>query len=288
LSIGEGTLIANHLRTCASCQQEAALWKGVAEAVAAQYHDLRPTLSSDDAWYALSARLTEQLPRTAAPMPAAQRLGRIGMAARLNMVAALIRMQCRLIRREVWALPALTLLVALGLLLTSWPWHDRLSALSTVSTLLGSTAVVFLYNRETDAARELTLTTKMRPGAILLLRLGLVAAYLSFVYGACFAVFVGAGFRVSADGIVTSWLAPLSCLAAITLLVANLAPMVVALVTCAGLWALRGLAGLPTFHALPMATAFDGFWHSGSLLGAASLATLMATLLLLERRERLE
>lgn len=285
LSNDERALIMRHLDTCASCRSEASLWQGVADALVERFDGLRPARSLDDAWDALSARLTVRPPL--APAPVATAAGRPGVATRVATVIALSKIQLRLIRWEVWGLPVLIPLVALALLFVPWPLYDRQNALATASALLGAAAVALLYNREADAARELTLTTNMRFGFILLLRLGLAVVYQALVNLLAVAIFAGAGMRFSTAWVVTSWLEPLCCLAALSLLIASLAPAMMALGACVGLWALRALADVPALRNLPVAVTYQAFWRSGPLLAMVAGVALVATVLLLERRERL-
>lgn len=301
LSDDERALITRHLESCASCRSEATLWQGISDALTERYDSLRPAQSLDDAWGALSARLAPRPPVAAAPSaalkvapkvtqmvtPSGEMTRRPGLAARIATLVALTRIQMRLIRWEVWALPLLAPLAALALLFAPWSSHDRQSALASVSALVGAAAVALLYNRETDTARELTLTTNMRLSGILLLRLGLAAVYQAAMNVLAIGIFMGAGLRISTGWVVTSWLEPLSCLAAVSLLVASLAPAVLALGACVGLWALRALADAPTLRGLPVVEAYQAFWHSGPLLAIVTCAALIASVLLLEHRERL-
>jgi hypothetical protein len=205
---------------------------------------------------------------------------------RLAALGGLARAQVRLVRGDLWGLPAVGLALVVALLLAPLHWQERLSDAAFGSAIVAAIGVAFLYGRDVDRGHELSLTTPTSPHALLLLRLGLLAVYELVINVAGAGLFALAHSAITPGWFLAYWLAPLCCLMAISLLVASaLHPLVAALVSVA-LWLFRALGHLAVVQSSPLA-AYDRFWHQGALPWLVAALAVGLTLLLLDRRERM-
>jgi hypothetical protein len=309
LSAGECAGVEAHLAVCAACRHELAEWRSLAGAARREIPALPPPAAAR-VWQGVSTRLGA-LPAAAEVPPAAARddqrpivdpvsgapgiaevvgtaPGRYppaGLAVRLEAGLDLALAQVRLIGRDLWALPALGLALTALLALAPLRWSDRPGAVALASGLLPAIGMALLHDRDLDRGHELSLTAPTARRAILLLRLGLIAGY-QLVINLAGALLLGALHGgVTPGWFVSYWLAPLCCLAAISLLAASAAHPLAAIALSVALWLPRAI-GQVAATSLRALAAYDAFWHRGSVPWLVAALALGLAFLVVDRRER--
>src|SRR5258708_1336807 len=205
-----------------------------------------------------------------------------------NIVLQHLTAQCRLIRRDLLWMPLLILPLAAFLAGSSMRAQERASMLAFVAAFITALCMAFLYGREADPAREITLVTTTSPRLILCMRCCMIFGYDLLINLIGVLPFLLLHSTVTPAWFLTNWLAPLCCLAAISLLLSVLLHPAVAIVLCSLLWILRAMSDIWSTRLIHFATPLQGYeqlWHSeGLLFGIAALAICL-TFLFLERRE---
>jgi hypothetical protein len=191
----QGALEA-HLRDCPTCRRDLANWRRIVTAVRAQPSP------------ALSPSVRRRLLSLARPQPWKS----------LCLLPLLLRFQLPIIRAEIW--PASALVFALGLLVTLASDAQGGQALPFVLTapLVAAIGVAFLYGPVVDPALEVELATPTPPWLVLMTRLLLVFGFdlaLGLVGSLALALLRP---DISLWPLVTTWLAPMSFLSALSLL----------------------------------------------------------------------
>jgi hypothetical protein len=219
------------------------------------------------------------LPAKASPSRQAERLvSWPAWKGRLTWLWQLALVQARLLRGEIWAASALVM--ALGTLVTLVAYSpDEALPLALVAPIVAAIGVAYIYGTDVTPALEIELATPAPARLILMARLALVFGFnlsLGLAGSAVLAVFRA---EISLWALVTAWLAPMTCLSALALLlsVANKDPGVSALF-CLGLWGLHivrqadELSGrLGMIPDLTGATAQPWLWALALLMAAIAL-----------------
>ncbi len=192
--------LKTHLRDCPTCRRDLVNWQRIATAVRAQPAP------------ALSPSVHRRLTALARPQP--------WKSPRL--IPLLLRFQLPIIRAEIW--PASALMFALGLLVTLGSGAQGGKALPFVLTapLVAAVGVALLYGPVVDPALEIELATPTSPWLVLLSRLLLVFGF-DLVLGLAGSLALALlRTNISLWPLVTTWLAPMSFLSALSLLLSVL------------------------------------------------------------------
>ena len=272
----ERCAVAEHLAVCGDCRAELAFWQEVASAVVAEDRAL-PVPSP-----ALADRALER--------------ARHRRADPLRRAWALLVGQVPLVRREIW--PASALVMAVGWVAAILQGSSASSAIiQALAPLVAAAGLAMIWGPENDPALELALATPTSPRQVLLARLVVVYGFdllLSLVATAGLVVVVPPALL---GGVVLGWLAPMTFLSALALVLSMVIGTGNAVTVALMLWLGRGLAaGLrmsavrgPTPSAAALVSAlqaYAGLWHSPALLFALAAALLAVAIGLAGRQER--
>jgi len=249
------TALEAHLRDCPACRQELTTWQHISTAVRAQ-------------------------PAPALPRNARHRLAALVRPQPWNdprLIPLLLRSQLPVIRGEIW--PASTLVLALGTFVACAARSAEALPFVLMAPLVTAVGVAFLYGPAVDPALEIELATPVSPRLILLVRLALVFGFdLALGLAGSLAL---ALLRpdVSLWPLVTAWLAPMTFLSALSLLlsVASADSGLGALVSLM-LWVVQSMGRISGPNSLPWripdltaAAARPWLWALALVMGALAL-----------------
>ncbi|GCF09032.1 anti-sigma factor family protein [Dictyobacter arantiisoli] len=288
LPVEEQAKVHAHLVGCAFCQAEVQNWMELRQAL--QTVSVHTPAPRADLFLQIEQQL--DLPHQLAPWLHLPRLLQAcGLA--LLVCAEHFRAQARLIRRELFWMP-LVIVPLISLTVYLPPWQHSPGTAALLTALCTAFGMAFLYGREVDPAREMTLVTPTSPRLVLGVRCCLVFGYNLLLNCGLVLPFLAVQGIVTPAWFLANWLAPLCCLSAIALLLSILVNTSTALVVCILLWGLRLLPGVQTFlmggpqpfWPTPGLQQYEHFWHQGPLLFALAILTMVLAFLLLERKER--
>lgn len=184
-----------HLVECADCQTDLLLWQSVADEIYTSATVIvAPTLVAD---FALDAIHAPSMLRRA-----------------FKNMTQLLRMQLLLMHNELWVGSAALMFIFLAMALLV----ARVEVLHFFVPIIAAGTVTLIYGSEHDPAAELTFATPISPWKILLARLTLVSAYNVFL-ALCATVGLLLILPPQALGeLILGWLAPMTFLSALALL----------------------------------------------------------------------
>lgn len=201
-------VIEAHLRDCAICRRQVAGLRALADALAA-----RPVEAIPPDVQAILVRLPDpRIRRTLRPKE--------GWGLSWQWAWLLLRLQVRVVRREIWAASALVM--ALGTLVTLAMSGPAASGgtlpLVLVAPIVAAGGVAFLYGPAVDPMLEIELATPASSRLVLLARLALVFGFdlgLGLAMSVVLAVLQP---EVSLWPLVMDWLAPMAFLSTLAFL----------------------------------------------------------------------
>ncbi len=289
LSAEEQVAVSAHLTTCVACQVDVAVWTELRQAmrgVSARTPEPRADLF---------AQVERQL--TLLPSPAPWFWLRSLLQACWFVLAVggeHFWAQARLIRRDLFWGPLFIVPLVVAVVYLPQPRPQMPGSAALLAALLTALGMAFLYGREVDPAREMTLVTPTSPRLILGVRCCLVFGYDLLLNCGLVLPFLTLHGVVTPAWFLANWLAPLCCLSAIALLLSILVNASTAVLVCTGLWALRMLNSVQTIlfggpQPLPEAPGlqqYEHFWHQGPLLFVLAALAVLLAFLVLERKER--
>jgi hypothetical protein len=287
LPADEQAAVEMHLAECAACQAEVRAWAGLRQAmrgISAQ----TPEPCAD--LFSLIERRLAPVP-SPAPWLGLPRLLRACWLA-LGVSGEHVFAQARLIRRDLFWMPFFIVPLVVVMVCLPRPWSQATSTAAMVAALLTALGMAFLYGQSVDHAREIALVTRTSPRLVLGIRYGVVFGYDLVLNCGLVLPFLAWHGLVTPAWFLVNWLAPLCCLSAITLLLSILVNASTAVFVCILLWALRLLGSVTTIlFGGPLPEPFwqrfyEGFWHQGPLLFAATLLAVLLAFGLVERKER--
>ena len=254
LEPGERSLVESHLAVCPECRRDLAFWGGVAAAV-------KDSAADGDAPAAPLARALALIHAR----PARPRFSRARLA------LDLVRRQAAILRREIWL--SVAAVTAIGLAAACLTASIEVSRL--LAPLIAAASLAVICGPGNDPAAELTESTPISPGKIILARATLVFGYNLVLAGLAAALLSTVIPRQAFLAMILEWLGPMAFLSALAL-VLSLSLGAANAVSIAYLaWFLRFLpAGvirqLTEALSLPalggLATAYRAFWESPALL----------------------
>lgn len=247
--------VEQHLAGCAGCRSDLALWLAVKSEVAQANRPL-------SAPPALPDLALQQIHHT-----------RLGPGAAFRRACQLLFAQAMLVQREMWPACAATMAIGAIVALLS----DRIEVISLVAPLVAASSLASLSGPDFDPALELALATPTSPWKVLLARLSIVSAYnllLALAATLALLVIVPPGLLGT---IILGWLAPMSFLSALALLLSLWIGYKYAIAIAYGLW----LAQYVPYQSLgmwmvspawqPIIAAYQQFWRSPALLFLSSI-----------------
>ncbi len=236
-----------HLAGCAGCQADLHLWQSVANEITASDSAMpAPVHLADSALEVIHApsRLTRAF----------------------NGMTQLLRMQLLLMHNELWVGSAALMFIFLAMALLV----ARVEVLYFFVPMIAAGTVTLIYGSEHDPAAELTFATPISPWKILLARLTLVSAYNVFL-----ALCATAGLLLilppqALGELILGWLAPMTFLSALALLLSLWIGTSNALFISYTLWAAQYLAltSVSKWFAFltPWLDSYRQFWQDPALL----------------------
>ena len=195
LNENERAEFENHLSGCSDCQADLTLWASVSSEINASDSAIAaPVHLADSALEAIHApsKLTRAFKST----------------------AQLLRMQLLLMHNELWIGSAALMFIFLAMALLV----VRVEVLHFFVPMIAAGMVTLIYGSEHDPATELTFATPISPWKILLARLTLVSAYNVFLALCATAALLLILPPQALGELIIGWLAPMTFLSALALL----------------------------------------------------------------------
>lgn len=248
-----------HLAGCASCQADLLLWQSLAnEVIASDSAVPAPVHLADSALEVIHtpSRLTRAF----------------------RNMTQLLRMQLLLMHNELWIGSAALMFIFLAMALLV----ARVEVLHFFVPMIAAGTVTLIYGSEHDPAAELTFSAPISPWKILLARLTLVSAYNVFL-ALCATVGLLLILPPQALGeLILGWLAPMTFLSALALLLSLWIGTSNALFIAYTLWAAQYLAwtSIGEWFAFldPWLESYRQFWQDPALLFIFGFALILFAL----------
>lgn len=259
LNESERAEFEQHLTECVDCQSDLPLWQSLANEVTASGSAVTaPVHLADAALEAIHA--PSQLTRA------------------FKSMAQLLRMQLLLMHSELWIGSAALMFIFLAMALLA----ARVEVLHFFVPMIAAGTVTLIYGSEHDPAAELTFATPISPWKILLARLTLVSAYNVFLaLCATFALLLILPPQALGE-LILGWLAPMTFLSALALLLSLWIGTSNALFISYTLWAAQYLAftsvGAWFAFLTPWLESYRQFWNNPALLFLFGFALILLVL----------
>jgi len=259
LNENERAEFERHLAECTDCQADLLLWQSVADAIHASDSAVpAPIHLADSALEAIHApsKLTHAF----------------------RSMTQLLRMQLLLMHNELWVGSAALMFIFLAMALLV----ARVEVLHFFVPMIAAGTVTLIYGSEHDPAAELTFATPISPWKILLARLTLVSAY-NVLLALCATVGLLLILPPQAIGeLILGWLAPMTFLSALALLLSLWIGTSNALFISYTLWAAQYLAltsiGEWFIFLSPWLESYRQFWKDPALLFVFGFALILFAL----------
>ncbi len=267
LPAAERVAVEAHLAGCAACRSDVEAWTELRQAlrgVLAETPRPRPDLL---------AALDRQTRGVMAASPWRRTLA---------VVTDHLRLQVRLIRRELFWTPLLLLPLTAWIVVQSHAGHAITDSAALLAVLVAALGKAFLYGQEVDPPREMVLSTPTSPRLVLVLRCGVMFGYDLLFHGGIVLPLLAAQGIVTPGWFLNHWLAPLVGLGALAVFVSTLLNPEAAVVVCLSLWGLR----LRFLTHLPWQEPYARLWTGVLPMAALAVLALLLALVVLERRER--
>ncbi len=259
LNENERAEFENHLSGCSDCQADLTLWALVSSEINASNSAIAAPIHLAD--YALEtihtpSKLTRAFKNT----------------------AQLLRVQLLLMHNELWVGSAALMFIFLAMALLV----ARVEVLHFFVPMVATGTVTLIYGSEHDPAAELTFATPISPWKILLARLTLVSAYNVFL-ALCATVGLLLILPPQALGeLILGWLAPMTFLSALALLLSLWIGTSNALFISYTLWSAQYLAltsvGEWFAFLTPWLESYRQFWNDPALLFILGFALILFAL----------
>ncbi len=249
LSENERNELEAHLQSCAECQVDLAMWKGVSSEIQVANQSLPA-----------SAKWADQ---------ALQRIHAPGKISKMFTRAwQLFRAQAFLVKSDLWPVSALIMLMGIVVALIA----KKEVVIYFLSPLVAASTLAVLYGPEHDPAIELSRSTATSPWKILFARLSIVSIYnlmLSLVASLALLFIVPPD---TLAGIIIGWFGPLAFLSSLALLLSIWLGTSSAIAIAYSLWLLQYIpfSAVNTWTSSPVwvsvLSAYKSFWQNPLLL----------------------
>ncbi len=259
-----------HLAGCAECQADYAMWLEVSAAISTANRAI--AAPSDLAERALK-QIHARPPLQIAFLRAWQ----------------LLKAQTLLVQRELW--PACAAVMAIGVMVALLA--EKESVIRFVAPMIAAASLAAIYGPDHDRAAELALATPTSPWKILLARLTLVSGY-NLLLALLASVALLAIIPPDLFGaLILSWLAPLTFLSALALLLSLWIGTGNAVTLVYGLWLAQYIQPSQAIGVWKLSPVWDAlwayqrFWQNPMLLLTLSLLLLGMALMSANRSEQI-
>ncbi|MFZ6029015.1 MAG: anti-sigma factor family protein [Chloroflexota bacterium] len=264
--------LESHLQECADCREDLALWRAVgAEISAANQNIAAPHVEN--------LRIFSSKPGLIPTESIRKRAHKKKPATPAQRAWQLLWAQVPLVQREMW--PAAALVMLIGFVITLLV--DKTAVLRILAPLVTAACLAVIHGPEHDPAAELTASTTTSPWKILLARVTLVFGYnllLALAVSLFVLVFIPAE---SLGGLILGWLAPMTFLSTLALLLSQWVGTTNALMLAYLGWLAQFIPFFMRPVAMPgwLTAATDGYtqiWQSPATLLSAALLLFAAAL----------
>lgn len=191
--------VGAHLEQCATCQEEVLFWGEVAQVVQ-------------------EADAAVPLPSLRVPEPETARVAPTGLGHHLRRAFQILWAQVLVLDRRLWLASALA--VGAGLVLAIAGYQDASDRwVEMVSPLVAALGIAFMEHPRQDPAWELVLASPLSPRTLILARAALIFGF-NLVVAMMVTLALGGSPWGLLERVVFEWLAPMTCLSALALLLA--------------------------------------------------------------------
>ena len=276
LEARDETRVDEHLRVCAACRAELSSWDAVQEAVGVSQAAVPAPAPS-----VLDGALARIMREEAGPSP---------LARRLSLAWQLLLGQLPLVRREIWAASALTVVLGCVVALLMVAPSEAGGPLAVLAPVVAAAGVSLVYGPENDASLEVALSTPTPPRLVLLARLVIVYGYDLALALAASGVVALARVEVGLWPLVELWIGPMFFLSALALLLSLFFGPTPAIVAAMTLWATKLVVteeSARTFVTPQWAGRIEAFWQASPLLLSLAAALFVAAVLFAPKLEKL-
>lgn len=253
--------VDSHLSSCQECRKDLKLWKAVSQTIQELESQVKAPTN-------LAVRAMRQIESSSSKGDIFQRAWNI------------LRSQLPIIKREIWPATAATMAIGyFAAMLAGKPEGIRIFA-----PLIAAASISILYGPENDGAEELALSTPTSPRQILLARVVLVFGYNLILAGIATLAIAPFFDAIQLYPFILSWLAPMTFLSSLALLLSLVIGTGNAIAFAYGAWLIQFLyPGLKIVNDLPAyfrladgLSYYTAFWHQPAwmLFAAFGLITL--------------
>jgi hypothetical protein len=216
-SLGESdrSMVEQHLSTCPECQEDLRFWQMVS----------RTTLQASGE--------PKADPKLLTPVVYQMRTSRTSHP--LQAMWQIFRLQLPILHKEIW--PASLIIILIGYIASLLVGKEGI--FQVIAPIMAASSIAILFGTEHDPAVELSLSTPVSPVVILLARLVLVFSFnFALACAASIAIVITLP-GLSLGELILSWLAPMSLLSSLALLISIQFRSETALITAYSLWLIK-------------------------------------------------
>ena len=261
-----------HLKGCAECRSDLALWREIGSAVVAADRRIVP-------------------PRGIAERALARIRSSATLGAGIRWAWQLLNAQARLVQSELW--PASILIMGLGLTLALLTRREGF--IYFLAPMVAAAGLAVIYGSDHDPVIELTHSTPTSAWKILLARLTLVSGFNLLLALAASLVLISILPAGILGNLILTWLGPMTFLSALALMLSLWIGAGNAIALSYSLWLAQFLVQWPSavegWQAPPVweriSSAYQAFWHNPALLFILAAILVGLSLLSADRSERL-
>lgn len=254
------TQVKKHLASCKECQEDLKFWQSIDTSLAIKTESFTPSVSTS-VLDSISAQINHSS----------------SLKNKLDRFIEILKTQFILIRKEIWTASFLILLIGfiITIIMDSEPFFYA------IAPLVSAASVSVIYNRESDPAIELVLSTPISQIQLILIRLFLV-----FAYNTLLVLIFSAGLMLNSTNqiilpLIHNWLAPMTFLSSLGITISILSNSENAIIISYSIWLSKYFINIPeikkTFSNITNWIHY--FWSSPNLIFALS-AILLAIMLI--------
>jgi hypothetical protein len=215
LNESDRSMVEQHLSTCPECQEDLRFWQMVS----------RTTLEDSGE--------PKADPKLLTPIEYQMRASRTSQP--LQSMWQILRLQLPIVHKEIW--PASLLIILIGYIASVLVGKEGIFLV--IAPIMAASSIAILFGAENDPATELSLSTPVSPAMVLLARLVLV-----FSFNFAIACVASIAIVITLPGLslaelILSWLAPMSLLSSLALLISIQFRSETALITAYCLWLIK-------------------------------------------------
>ena len=215
LDESDRSMVEQHLSTCPECQEDLRFWQMVSST----------TLQASGE--------PKADPKLLTPVVYQMRISRTSHP--LQAMWQILRLQLPILHKEIW--PASLIIILIGYIASLLVGKEGIFLV--IAPIMAASSIAILFGTEHDPATELSLSTPVSPVVILLARLVLVFSFnFALACAASIAIVITLP-GLSLGELILSWLAPMSLLSSLALLISIQFRSETALITAYSLWLIK-------------------------------------------------